>query len=56
MRVKKLKNGKVASKDKVTGVMIKSFSSASLFPAKKRKTFTQGRTRGTDHPTRRRTQ
>ena len=32
------------------------FSSVSLFPARKREAFTQGGTRGIDHPTRRITQ
>ena len=32
------------------------FSSASLFPERKREAVTQGGTRGIDHPTRRKTQ
>ena len=32
------------------------FSSAALFPAKKWEAVTQGRNRGIDHPTQRRTQ
>ena len=43
--------GEVDVKKKVVG-----FSSASLFPARKRKVVTQGGIRGIGHPTRRRTQ
>ena len=42
------KTRKSTSEEKGVG-----FSSASLFPARKREAVTQGRTRGIDHPTRR---
>ena len=45
-----VKHGKVGE-EKVVG-----FSSASLFPARKLETVTQGGTKGIDHLTRRRTQ
>ena len=43
--------GKSNSEEKVVG-----FSSASLFPARKREASTKGETRGIDHRKRRRTQ
>ena len=50
-RIGKTGKQKSRSESKVIG-----FSSASLFPERKWEAVTQGRTRGTDHSTRRRTQ